>query len=81
MLILYAGIKSISPEILESAQIDGANRFQRATKITIPLIAPMIEVCLTLGIVGSIKLFDLSFIMTKNGEPLGTTRLQNRFNV
>jgi raffinose/stachyose/melibiose transport system permease protein len=76
MLLFYAGIKSISPEILESAEIDGANKLQRATKITLPLIAPMIEVCLTLGIVGSIKLFDLSFILTKNGEPLGTTRMQ-----
>jgi raffinose/stachyose/melibiose transport system permease protein len=76
MLLFYAGIKSISSEILEAAEIDGANQWQRATKITIPLIAPMIEVCMTLGIVGSIKLFDLSFILTKNGEPLGTTRLQ-----
>ena len=76
MLLLYAGIKSISPEIFESAKIDGAKLSTIVRKITLPMIAPMIEVCLTLGIIGSIKIFDLSIILTNNGEPLGATLVQ-----
>jgi raffinose/stachyose/melibiose transport system permease protein len=76
MLLLYAGIKAVPPEIFESARIDGANRSTIVRKITIPMIAPMIEVCLTLGIVGAIKIFDLSIILTNNGEPLGVTLVQ-----
>ena len=76
MLLLYAGIKAIDPEVQEAAIIDGASRWQRALKITIPLIAPMLEVCLTLGVVGSIKIFDMSMILTSNGEPFGSTIVQ-----
>jgi raffinose/stachyose/melibiose transport system permease protein len=76
MLILYAGIKAIPIEIHEAATIDGAGSVQMAFHITIPLITPMLEVVLTLAIVGSLKVFDTVFILTSNGEPLGLTLVQ-----
>jgi raffinose/stachyose/melibiose transport system permease protein len=75
MLILYAGIRSISSEIFDAAKIDGTNYPQTSFYITIPLIKPMLEVSVTLAIIGSLKIFDLLFVLTSNGEPLGLTRV------
>ena len=67
MLILYAGVKSISTDYYEAAQIDGANNFQVATKITMPLLAPVIKTCTVFAIVGSLRAFDFVYIMTGGG--------------
>ncbi|MDF2614556.1 MAG: binding-protein-dependent transport system inner rane component [Clostridia bacterium] len=67
MLILYAGIKSISSDYYEAAQIDGANNFQVASKITMPLLAPVIKTCTVFALVGSLRAFDLVYIMTGGG--------------
>ena len=67
MLILYAGMKSISTDYYEAAKIDGATGFKATMKITIPLMAPVIKTCTVFAIVGSIKAFDMVFIMTNGG--------------
>ena len=67
MLILYAGMKSIPGDYYEAAKIDGATGFKATTKITIPLLAPVIKTCMVFAIVGSIKAFDMVFIMTNGG--------------
>ncbi|MHC1748299.1 MAG: carbohydrate ABC transporter permease [Cellulosilyticaceae bacterium] len=67
MLLFYAGIKSISPDYYEAAEIDGATGFKATTKITIPLLAPVIKTCVVFALVGSIKAFDLIFVMTNGG--------------
>lgn len=69
MLLMYAGIKSVSPDIYEAAKIDGASEFKMATKITIPLIKPILQVCVVFAVTGSFKAFDLIYIIT-NGGPL-----------
>lgn len=76
MLILYAGIKAIPGEITESAKIDGASKVQTSLYITIPMIKPMLEVSVTLAVIGALKIFDMMFILTSNGEPLGKTMVQ-----
>lgn len=72
LLIMYAGIKSISPEINEAAKIDGANRIQVATKITLPLLKPILEVCVTFSIIGALKIFDLIYVLTGGGPFFST---------
>lgn len=67
MLILYAGIKSISPDYYEAAQIDGANKLQTTFKITIPLLSPVIKTCTIFAITGSLRAFDLIYVMTGGG--------------
>ncbi|WP_139905437.1 carbohydrate ABC transporter permease [Clostridium thermarum] len=69
MLLMYAAIKSISPDIYEAAKIDGATEFQMASRITIPLIKPILQVCVVFAVTGSFKAFDLIYILT-NGGPL-----------
>ena len=74
MLIMYAGIKSISTEISEAAKIDGANRFQTAIRITIPILKPIIQVCVTFSLIGALKIFDLIFVLT-GGGPFQSTEV------
>lgn len=72
MVIYLAALQGISADLLEAAQIDGANRWQRLCSIIVPLIMPAITVCLFLAISHGFKLFDLNFALTKGG-PFGTT--------
>jgi raffinose/stachyose/melibiose transport system permease protein len=67
MLLLYAGIKSIPEDVYEAARIDGANGIQTAFKITLPLLMPILKVCVTFAAIGSLKAFDLVYIMTSGG--------------
>ena len=43
MLLLYAGVKNVSPDIIEAAKIDGATYWQTCTKIIVPIIKPVIK--------------------------------------
>ena len=74
MLLMYAGAKSISPEIFEAARIDGASRVRTAFSITIPLMRPILKVCLVFSIIGAFKVFDLIYVLT-NGGPFFSTEV------
>lgn len=74
MLIMYASAKSISSEIYEAALIDGANEFAIATRVTIPLMKPIIRTCIIFAVTGSFKSFDLIYTMT-GGGPLHATEV------
>ncbi len=67
MVIMFSAIAGIDNEIFESAEIDGANGFQKALYITLPLIKNTILVCLTLCIAGNMKAFDNIYVMTAGG--------------
>ena len=67
MVIIISAISSIDTEIFESAEIDGANGFQRAIYIVLPLIKNTLVVCLTLCIAGNMKAFDNIYVMTTGG--------------
>ena len=67
MLLMYAGIKSISPELNEAAKIDGANGWQAAWHITIPLLKPVLQVCTIFAVTGSLKAFDMIYVLTNGG--------------
>ena len=72
MLIMYAGIKSISPDINEAAKIDGANKIQTAFRITIPLLKPILQVCITFSLSAALKIFDLIYVLTGGGPFFST---------
>src|SRR5690625_541236 len=67
IIIYSAALKGISSELIEAAEIDGANRLQIALKIKIPLISGTIKTTIVLAIVGSLKYFDLIWVMTTGG--------------
>lgn len=64
MVIYIAGIQSINPEMLEAAQIDGANAWETLRNITIPLVTPAITICTFLTVSNSFKLFDQNLSLT-----------------
>jgi multiple sugar transport system permease protein len=74
MILLSAGIKQISKEVFESAEIDGASYFQKIRSITIPLIKPTIVLCLILQVIASFNVFGQVYVMT-GGGPYGKTRV------
>jgi raffinose/stachyose/melibiose transport system permease protein len=78
LLILYAGAKSISPEIYEAAVIDGCGPVRTAFRITIPLMAPVLKVSLTLSVIGALKVFDLIYVLT-GGGPFFSTEVPSTF--
>jgi raffinose/stachyose/melibiose transport system permease protein len=67
MLLMYAGIKSISTDIIEAARIDGATQWQISKNIIIPMIKPVIRICVIFAVTGSLKAFDLIYVLTGGG--------------
>ncbi len=67
MLLLYAGIKSQSQDVKEAARIDGAGSVRMAFSIIIPQLKPVLEVCTIFAVVGSLKIFDLIYVLTDGG--------------
>ncbi|MBQ8134490.1 MAG: sugar ABC transporter permease [Clostridia bacterium] len=74
MIIYISGIQNISPDLLEAAEIDGANRWQRLIHVTLPQIMPSITICLFLTLTNSFKLFDQNYALTA-GAPGDKTQM------
>lgn len=72
IVMVLAAIISIPKELDEAAAIDGATGWQRAMKITLPLVMPIISVVIMLSIAGAMKAADIILVMTKGG-PAGST--------
>ena len=72
MLILYAGIKSISTDYYEAAMIDGATGLKATWYITIPLLSPVLKTCVILATVGSVQTYDIVVAMVGSGTHSGT---------
>jgi alpha-glucoside transport system permease protein len=64
MVILSAGLKGISSEVLEAARVDGANEWQLFRRIIVPILSPTIAVVTTTLVIQALKLFDLVWVMT-----------------
>jgi len=67
MLLLYAGIKSVDPVLREAAKIDGATEWETSWHVVIPMIKPVIRMCVIFAVVGSLKAFDLIYVLTNGG--------------
>ncbi|WP_037676867.1 carbohydrate ABC transporter permease [Streptomyces griseus] len=67
LVILYSGLQNIPAELYEAASLDGASAWQVFRRITFPLLRPVSAITLLLGLVYTLKVFDLIWIMTKGG--------------
>ncbi len=65
--IQLAAMRNIPIELYEAAALDGASKWRQFTDITFPLIKPVLKVDAILIITGSLKYFDLVFVMTRGG--------------
>lgn len=68
-VILVTGLNNISLDIYEAAEIDGTNGITRLIYITLPLLRNVLCTCLVLAITGSLKVFDLPWVMMGTGVP------------
>ena len=74
MLLLYAGVKSVPPELREAAMLDGASDGQVNRYIVLPYIKPIIRISVIFAVTGSLKSFDLIYVLT-NGGPMHATEV------
>ncbi|MCQ2557902.1 MAG: sugar ABC transporter permease [Oscillospiraceae bacterium] len=74
MLLMYAGVKSVPTELREAAMLDGATTGQVDWHIVIPYIKPVLRVSVIFSVTGSLKSFDLIYVLT-NGGPFHSTEV------
>jgi len=67
IIIYLAALQSVSRDLIESASLDGANRWQRFLNITWPALGPVQFFVLVTTIVGTFQVFDLVYVMTDGG--------------
>ena len=72
MVYTMAAFTNISTDVFEAARIDGATRSQYFWKIAFPLLKPSLKSAAILSMVGSLKYFDLIFVMTGGGPGTST---------
>ena len=74
MLLMYAGVKGVSPDLREAAMLDGATNWQVDRYVVIPIIKPIIRTSVIFAVTGSLKTYDLVRILTEGG-PFQTTEV------
>jgi multiple sugar transport system permease protein len=72
MIVLLAGLQSLSPEVYEAARVDGAGDWQTFGHITLPLIAPVSITVVLIRALEAFKLFDIVAVMTGGGPGTAT---------
>jgi len=75
MLMVYAGLNTIPQDPYESALIDGANRWQTFTKITLPLASSSILVAVLMRLIDVVKTFDIIYATTQGGPNFATENI------
>jgi raffinose/stachyose/melibiose transport system permease protein len=82
--LLFAGLQGVNTDVVEAAEIDGANWFQRARYVVIPTIAPVLTLVTAIILIGGFAVIDFIVIMTNGGpgtstEVLGFYAYKNGF--
>lgn len=67
LVILYSGLQNIPAEVYEAASLDGAGPWKTFWRITFPLLRPVSAITILLGLVYTLKVVDIIWIMTKGG--------------
>lgn len=74
-LILFAALLAVPDILIEAAEIDGASRFQRLSKIVLPLLVPSLGITSFIRFVDSFRVFDHIYVLTGGGPGRQTTSL------
>lgn len=74
IIVLYSGLQDIDPSLHEAAMVDGASPAQKLRYITLPLLRPVLLIVIMLGIIATVKVFDIVWVMTAGG-PNNATQL------
>jgi ABC-type sugar transport system permease subunit len=71
-ILVLAGLQGIPDQLYDAAKVDGASIWQRFTRVTLPLLRPVIMVCGLLQVIWSFQTFELVYVVTQGG-PFGST--------
>ena len=69
VLYFLAGLQNIPKELYESAEIDGANMFQKFRHVTLPFLKPIIIFVTTISIIGGFRVFEESYVIWQGNSP------------
>ena len=72
MVIYLANLQSISPDLYEAADIDGATGIQKFFRVTLPLMCPSVKIIVVTGLIGGMKVFDIIYVLTNGGPGFDT---------
>ncbi|HTV69411.1 MAG TPA: sugar ABC transporter permease [Rhizobiaceae bacterium] len=68
-IIILAGLQSIPDDVYEAATLDGVSKLRQFFFITLPLLKPVILLCVVLSVIGTMQLFAEPFLITNRGGP------------
>lgn len=72
MILIYAGLKTLPPDVIEASKIDGANAFQRLLKVILPMLTPMLLINLVIISIDTFNTFDMVMALTGGGPGQST---------
>lgn len=75
LVILYSGLQNIPVDLYEAASLDGATGWQQFRRITFPLLRPVSAITLLLGLIYTLKVVDIIWVMTTGGPGDASTTL------
>lgn len=76
LLLLLAGLESLPEEPFEAARVDGASAWMTFTRVTLPLLRPIIVVAVLIRSLDAFKVFEYPFAITQGGPGLATETIQ-----
>jgi len=75
ILLTLAGLRSLNPEPIEAALVDGASAWQRFRYVKLPMLLPVLTVAMLLRAIDSFRTFDLVFLLTFGGPGTSSTTM------
>lgn len=76
MVLFLSGLQTINPSLYEAAEIDGAGGAQKFAHVTLPMLSPVMFLCVILAVIRAFQVFDQIFVLTggqDGGGPAGST--------
>lgn len=73
MVIYLAGLQDVPVQLYEAADLDGATAWQKTRNVTLPMISPVILFNLIMGIIGTLQVFTVPYVMFPGGSPARST--------
>lgn len=78
-LIFLAGLQSIPEDVYEAADVDGATKWQRFIRVTLPLLVPYFTMALILRAIDAFRIFELALVLAGGVEPVLGTYIAGRY--
>ncbi len=85
-VIFLAGLQNVDQDLIDAAKVDGANGWQRFQFVVIPQLSHVVTMVIALGMINSLKVFDIIWAMTEGGpanasDVLGTFAYREAFKL